>query len=73
MLQDEEPKPCQQIHIKNVEDIIKRISGFIQYWEHLREAVVGGSFCHQYETWIGYWTHVHSTLTNLHPDSPPYN
>ena len=33
MLSDEEPRPCKAIPMKNVEDIVKDISDFIQYWE----------------------------------------
>ena len=43
MLLDGESKPCKPMPMKNLEDIIKNISGFIQYWESLEIAVVGGS------------------------------
>ena len=46
ILLDGEPKPCKPIPMKNVEDIIKGIEGFIQYWDHLWVVDVGGSFHH---------------------------
>jgi hypothetical protein len=39
---DEEDK----VVLPYMEDIIKGILGFIQYWDHLRVVDVGGSFCH---------------------------
>ena len=63
MIVDGEPKPCKPIPMKNVEDIIKGISGFIHYWGYLRVANVRGLFCHQYGTWIGYWTRACYVLT----------
>ena len=70
MLPDGEPKASKRIPMKNVEDIIKNISCFIQYWERLRVADVGGSFHHQYGIWIGYWTFVCFALSpDLHQDN----
>ena len=48
MLLDGEPKPCKPIPMKNLEDIVKGISGFIQYWESLRVSDVGGSYWLRY-------------------------
>ena len=42
MLTDGEPRPCKPIHMKNLKDIVKDKSGFIQYWEILKIADVGG-------------------------------
>ena len=42
MLLDGGPKPCKSITMKNVEDIIKGISSFIQYLECLQVADVSG-------------------------------
>ena len=70
ILLDRKPKPRKPIPMKNVKDIIKDISCFIQYWDSLRVMNVGGSLRHQYERWIGYWTRVRSTLMDLHQDSP---
>ena len=52
MLPDGEPKPCKLIPMKNLEDIVKGISGFIQYWESLRVSDVGGSCWLRYKSWI---------------------
>lgn len=66
MLSHGKPKPCKPTPIKNVQDIIKGISTFIQYWECMWVVDVGGSFRHPYGTWIGYWIHIRSTLMDLH-------
>ena len=70
MLPDGGPRPCKPIPMKNLEDIIKNISSFIQYWEILKIADVGGSCWHRYKSWIQYWTRVHVALIDLHQDSP---
>ena len=70
MLPDKETKPCKPIPMKNLEDIVKDISGFIQYWESLRVSDVGGSCWLCYGSWIQYWTRVHGALANLHQDIP---
>jgi hypothetical protein len=70
MLPDGEPRPCKPIAMKNLEDILKGISGFIQYWESLKIADVGGSCWHRYGSWIHYWTRVRAALADLHQDSP---
>ena len=70
MLPNGKPKPCKPIPMKDVKDIIKDISYFIQYWDHLHVVDVGGSFCHQFNTSIGYWIHICSTLMRLHQESP---
>ena len=54
--------------MKNLEDIVKGISCFIQYWESLRVAHVGGSCWHCYWSWIQYWTRVRVALADLHQD-----
>jgi hypothetical protein len=46
MLANGELKPCKPIPMKNVEDVIKSILGFLQYWDCLRVVDVGGSFHH---------------------------
>ena len=56
--------------MKNLEDILKGILGFIQYWESLKIADVGGSCWHRYGSWIHYWTRVRAALADLHQDSP---
>jgi hypothetical protein len=66
MLPDGKPKPCKPIAMKNLEDILKGISGFIQYWESLKVADVGGSCWHRYGSWIHYWTCVRVALADLH-------
>jgi hypothetical protein len=38
MLPDGEPRPCKPTPMKNLEDIVKGISCFIQYWESLKIA-----------------------------------
>ena len=43
----EEPRPCKPIPMKNLEDIVEDISGYIQYWESLKIADVGGSCWHR--------------------------
>lgn len=53
-----------------MEDIVKGMMGFIQYWERLRKVNVGGSFFHQYGSWIDHWIQVHLALADLHHDSP---
>jgi hypothetical protein len=70
MLPDGKPKPCKPISMKNLEDIVKGISGFTQYWESLKIANVGESCWHRYESWIKYWTRVYATLANLHQNKP---
>ena len=63
---------ANQIPLKNVEDIINGISSFVQYWDRLRVVDVGGSFCHQYGTWIRCWTRILKlwwTFINIAP--PP--
>ena len=70
MLLDGKPKPCKPILMKNVDDIIKGILNFMQDFDCLRVVDVSGSFCHQFGTSIGYWTHVHFALMDLHQDSP---
>ena len=70
MLPDGEPKPCKPIAMKNLEDILKGISGFIQYWESLKDADVGGSCWYRYGSWIHYWIRVRDALADLHQDSP---
>ena len=50
MLPNEEPKPCKPITMKNLEDIVKDISDFIQYYESLKIADVGVSCWHHYES-----------------------
>lgn len=44
VLPDGGSKPCKPIPMENVEDIVKGISNFIQYWECLRVADIDGSF-----------------------------
>ena len=68
MLLDGEPRPCKPISMKNLKDILKGILCFIQYWENLKIADVGGSCWHRYGSWIQYWTRVRVALTNLHQD-----
>ena len=46
-------KLCNSILMKIVEDIIKDISSFIQYWERPWVVDVGRSFCHIFPIWIG--------------------
>jgi hypothetical protein len=70
MLLDGEPKPCKPIAMKNLEDILKGISSFIQYWENLKVADVGGSCWHRYGSWIHYWTRVRAALADLYQDNP---
>ena len=70
MLPDRKPKPCKPISMKKLEDIVKGISGFIQYWENLRVVDVGGLCWLRYRSWIQYWTRVCGALTNLYQDSP---
>ena len=70
MLPVGEPRPCQPIPMKNLEDILKGISGYIQYWENLKTSDVGGSCWHRYGSWIQYWTRVRDALADLHQDSP---
>ena len=70
MLLDGEPKPCKPIPMQNLEDIVKGISRFIQYWESLRVADVGGSCWLRYGSRIQYWTYVRGALANLHQDIP---
>ena len=71
MLPDREPKSYKPIPIKNLEDIVKGISGFIQYsWESLRVVDVSGSCWHCYEGWIQYWIRVCAALADLHQDTP---
>jgi hypothetical protein len=66
MLPDGEPKPCKPIAMKTLEDILKGLSGFIQYWENLKVADVGGSCWHRYGSWIHYWMRVRAALADLH-------
>ena len=70
MLPDGESRPCKPIPMKTLEDIIKDISCFIQYWESLKIADVGGPCWHRYGGWIQYKTCVRAALANLHQDSP---
>ena len=70
MLPGGKPRPCKPIPMKNLEDIVKGISGFIQYWESLNIADVGGSCWHRYGSWIQYWTRVCAALVGLHQDTP---
>ena len=70
MLPDGKPKPCKPIPMKNLDDIAEGISDFIQYWESLSVADVGGSYWLRYGSWIQYWTHVRGALANLHQDTP---
>ena len=64
MLPDGEPKPCKPNPMKNEEEIIKGISGFINYWKGLcaedNTEVVRG----QYGRLIPYWECVLSNLRN---------
>jgi hypothetical protein len=69
MLPDGESRPCKPIAMKNLEDILKGIYGFIQYWESLKVVDVGGSCWHRYRSWIHYWTRVCVALADLHQDS----
>ena len=43
---------------------------FIQYWEILKIADVGGSCWHCYKSWTEYWTRIRAALIDLHQDSP---
>ena len=70
MLPDGELRPCEPIPMKNLKDIVKGLSGVIQYWESLKIVDVGGSCWHRYGSWIQYWTRVRVALANLHQDSP---
>jgi hypothetical protein len=69
MLPYGEPRPCKPIAMKSLEDILKGISNFIQYWESLKIADVGRSCWYRYGGWIHYWTRVHAALVDLHQDS----
>ena len=69
-LPDGEPRPCKPIPMENLEDIVKNISNFIQYWKSLKIADVGGPCWHRYWGWIQYWTRVRVALVDLHQDSP---
>jgi hypothetical protein len=68
MLPDGKPKSCKLTAMKNLEDILKGISSFIQYWESLKVADIGGSCWHRYGSWIHYWTRVRAALADLHQD-----
>ena len=50
-----------------MEDIVKGLSNFIQYWESLKIADVGGSCQHRYGSWI---YRVRVALADLHQDTP---
>lgn len=77
MLPRWEPKPCNPIPMKNVEDGVKNISGFLQYWDRLRVADVGGykwscRYLYQHSPLIlrhGFWPQncldVHASKTRL--------
>ena len=54
MLPDGEPRPCKPITMKNLENIVKGISDFLQYWKSLKIVDVGGSCWHRYGSWIQY-------------------
>ena len=66
MLPDGEPRLCKPIPMKNLEDIVKGTSGFIQYWEMLKRADVGGSCWHSYKSLTQYWIRVCDALIDLH-------
>ena len=69
MLPEGKPRLCKPIPMKNLEDILKDISGYIQYWKSLKIADVGGSCWHRYGSWIQYWTRVCVALADLYQDS----
>ena len=66
MLPDGEPKPCTPSPMRNGPEIIKGISGFIQYWKELCEEDITRRVRDTHEPLIAYWERIRSAL--LAPD-----
>nr|PNR45284.1 hypothetical protein PHYPA_015055 [Physcomitrium patens] len=57
-----EPSPVPQRTMRGVEDIEKRISGFVKYWEDLCNVDVIGEYRRWYEHLVVYWRNVKDAL-----------
>jgi hypothetical protein len=62
MLPDGEPKPCTPSPMRNGPEIIKGISGFIQYWKELCEEDITRRVRDTHELLIAYWDRIRSAL-----------
>ena len=54
LLSDGDPKPCKPNPVKNGPEIIKGISGFIEYWKELCEEGITKRVRDTYEPLIAY-------------------
>ena len=69
LLPDGEPSPCKPDPMRNGPEIIKGISGFIEYWKELCEEDITRRVRDTYKPLIAYWDHIRSALMTLrgHP------
>ena len=63
------PLPVPQNAMKDVQNIVKGISGFIKYWEKLCNADVTGESRRRYEHLVHYWRDVKIALEEPLPNS----
>ena len=63
------PLPVPQNAMKDVQNIVKGISGFIKYWEKLCNADVTGESRRRYEHLVHYWHDVKIALEEPLPNS----
>src|SRR5665213_3542773 len=62
MLPDGEPKPCKPDPMRNGPDIIKGISGYIEYWKELCEEDITRVVRDTHKPLIEYWDRIRTTL-----------
>src|ERR1700737_4804700 len=69
LLPDGDPKPCKPDLMRNGPEIIKDISGFIEYWKELCEEDIARRVRDTYEPLISYWDHIRLALMTLGGDT----
>ena len=62
---DGDPKPCKPDPMRNGPEIIKGISGFIDYWKKLCEEDITRRVRDTHEPLIVYWDRIRSALMTL--------
>ena len=69
LLPDGNPKPCKPDPMKNGPEIIKNISGFIEYWKKLYEEDISERVRDTYEPLIAYWDRIRLALMSFSDDT----
>ncbi len=71
MLPNGEPKPCKPDPMRNGPEILKGISGFIQYWKEMCEEDITRRVRDTHEPLIAYWDRIRSALMTSDVDIRP--